>query len=184
MSLYRLRGNDDGSIVLAEACAAIEQHVLVAQARVGGKAQSRHVVSLGYRRIVESLDIGEDVRVLIPRRAELVRGQRVEHEGVIGIRGMRQFDFHGCFFCLRGCLCDGHSFLTAQFYVSAKRRPASLSPTRTGLVCLGHRRIRRGSPAPEGVAGREEEGRSLRWNLRGAGPGSFDGRSVAYPAGP
>src|SRR5882724_7625144 len=80
----------------------------VAQARVGGKADGGDVVGLRQGGFVQRLDVRENVRVLVAGRGELVGGQGVEHEGIVGIRRMRQLDLHGRFFGLRGGLSGCH----------------------------------------------------------------------------
>ncbi len=89
LCFQRLGGNDNGAVTFAKAGAAIKQDVLVAKSRISSKADGRDVISLSKRGLVQRLDVREDVRVLISRRGELVGGQSVEHEGIIGIRRVR-----------------------------------------------------------------------------------------------
>jgi len=65
---------------------AIEQNVFVPESGVGGKADGGDVVGFGERGLIQRLDIREDVRVLETGRGELVSGEGIKHEGIIGIR--------------------------------------------------------------------------------------------------
>ena len=93
-ALHGLAGDDDRAVAVAEAGAAIEQDVFLVQEGVGGKADGRDVVGLLVGGAVERFDVGQDVRELEPGRLHPVGGQGIEHEGVVGIRRMRQLDFH------------------------------------------------------------------------------------------
>ena len=103
-ALHGLGGDDDRAVAIAEAGAAIEQGVFVMQIGVGGEADRRDVVGFVVGGLVERFDVGEDVGELEPGRFHPVGGQRVEHEGVVGIGRMRQLDFH----CFRGGLPGAH----------------------------------------------------------------------------
>ena len=86
-------GHHDWSVILAEARATIEENVFIAQPRIGSETQRGHVVRFGKRCFVQRLNIIEYVRVFVSRRVQLVRGQGLKHEGIIGVRRMRQLDF-------------------------------------------------------------------------------------------
>src|SRR5712692_3202355 len=104
----RLGGNDDRAIALAETGAAIEQDVLVAEGGVGGKTDGGDVVGFGESSLVQRLDIRQNVGVLVSGRSELMSGEGIKHEGIVGIRGVRQLDLDRFFLGFRGCLLAGH----------------------------------------------------------------------------
>ncbi len=91
--LHRVVRNYYWPVVLAKTRTAIEQHVFVAQPWVCREAQCRHIVFFRQRRFVQGLNIVEHVRVLVSGRVQLVRRQCVEHERIIGVWRMREFDF-------------------------------------------------------------------------------------------
>ena len=62
------------------------------------KADGRHIISSAPRHLVEALNIFEHMRELNVARVELVRGERVEHECIVGVRRMRDGD-GACFDC-------------------------------------------------------------------------------------
>src|SRR6266851_4604372 len=63
------------------------------ECEIGRSLHPRHGDALARKLLwLQRLDIREDVRVLVTGSGELMRGEGIKHEGVIGIRGMRQFD--------------------------------------------------------------------------------------------
>lgn len=101
-------GDDDGAIALAEAGTAIEEHIFVSDGGIGGKTDGRDVVGFREGGFVEGLDIGQDVGVLVAGSGELVSGQGIEHEGVIGIGGMGELDFDRLLFGFEGRFLSCH----------------------------------------------------------------------------
>src|SRR5215468_392885 len=89
---HGLGGNYDGAVAFAKAGAAIEQDVFVANGWVGGEADRGDVVGFNERGFVEGLNIGEHVGVLVAGRLELVRGQGVKHECIVGIGGVSELN--------------------------------------------------------------------------------------------
>src|ERR1700693_524603 len=77
--------NHDGAVAFAKAGTAIEQNIFVSQRGISRKADCGDVVGFGEGRLVERLNVREDVSELIARRGELVGRKRIEHKRVIGI---------------------------------------------------------------------------------------------------
>src|SRR5208283_174486 len=108
LCLQSFCGDNDGAVAFAEAGASIEEDVGVAQRRIGGEAEGGDVVGLRERGFVQRLDIGEDVSELVPRCGQLVGGQGVKHESVVGIGRVSQLDLAGFLFGLRCRLSSSH----------------------------------------------------------------------------
>src|SRR5208283_2832508 len=100
--------NDNGAITFAEAGAGVKQDVVVAEGRISGKAEGGDVVGLRESGFVEGLDIGKDVRVFIARGGELVGGQGIKHEGVVGIGRVGKLDLAGFLLGLGCRLSSSH----------------------------------------------------------------------------
>src|SRR5208337_3961530 len=82
----RAGGDDHGTVALADAAAAAHQSVVVLEVGVGVEADGGDVVeSVVAGAQVEGLDVGEGVSEAIAGDADLVGGQAVKHEGVIGV---------------------------------------------------------------------------------------------------
>ena len=105
---HGLGGDDDRAVAFAEACAAIEQNIFIAQRRISGETHGGHVVGFRQRGFVQGLNVGKNVRVLVARRRQLVGRQRVKHERVVGIGRMSQLDLAGLFFGLGRHLSCSH----------------------------------------------------------------------------
>src|SRR5215469_18961819 len=103
LGLHRFCRDDDWPVAFSKSRAAIEKDILVAQARISGEADGCDIVCFQKGRFVERLNVGENVRVLVTGCRELVGSQRIKHERIVGIRRMRQLDFNGRCFGLRGC---------------------------------------------------------------------------------
>src|SRR5260370_720062 len=109
--LKGLGGNDDGAVAFAKTGAAIEEDVLIAERGISGKADGGNVVSFRESRFVQRLNIRKNMDVLVPRRRQLVSRQRIKHERIIGIRGVRQLDLDRFFLGLRGGLLARHGLV-------------------------------------------------------------------------
>ena len=90
--LDRMRRDHDRAVALAEARAAIEQQVLVGDKCVAVEADRRDVVGLVARRVVQRLDVAEDVIELHARQADFARGQGIKHEGIVTVGRMSKLD--------------------------------------------------------------------------------------------
>src|SRR5262249_11757930 len=82
---HGLGGDDDGAIAFAETGAAVKEYVFVANGGIRGEADGGDVVRFRDCSFVQSLNVGENVGVLVTGRGQLVGGQRIKHEGVIGV---------------------------------------------------------------------------------------------------
>ena len=71
-----------------------EQDVLVLDERVRVEREGRHLEAPGERPQVERLDVLQDVLELEIAGVDLARGQRPEHERVVGIRAVAESDLH------------------------------------------------------------------------------------------
>src|SRR5216117_71211 len=100
--------NYNRTVAFAETGAAIQEDVFVTKGRIGCKTDGRDVVRFAQRSLVQRLDIRQDVSVFVTGRGKLMRGQSIKHEGVIGIRRMRQLDLDRLFLGFRGCLLARH----------------------------------------------------------------------------
>ena len=161
--LERPGGNDDGAVAFAEAGAAIEKQVLVANGGIGGEADGGDVVGLCEGGFVEGLDIGKDVGVLVTGSGELVGGEGVEHEGVVGIGRMGELDFDRLLFGFEGRFLSCHGVSCVLF--TAEPRKLNRSP---GIPWHGQRR----DPSPSGEIGekrRKKTFATLGRAWRGAG---------------
>ncbi len=122
--LHGLGGDDDGAVALAETGAAVQQDVFVADGGVGGEADGGDVVGFAEGRFVQSLNVGQDVGVLVTGRGQLVGGQRVKHESVVGVGRVSELDFDGLF---AGFECRGacrHGGGASFFFGAATDRDA------------------------------------------------------------
>jgi hypothetical protein len=82
----RLAGDDHGAVALADAAAATHQRVVLLQVRVGVEADGGDVEEgLVLGAAVEGLDVAQGVGEAVAGDADLVGGQAIEHEGVIGV---------------------------------------------------------------------------------------------------
>jgi hypothetical protein len=96
----RLGGDDHGAVALADAAAATHERVVFLQVGVGVEADGGDVVEGFFAgALVEGLDVAEGVGEAIAGDADLVGGQAVEHEGVVGVGTMGDGDIDraGCF---------------------------------------------------------------------------------------
>ena len=92
LGCQRLAGDDHGSVAFAHAAAAAHQRVVLLQVGVGVEADGGYVeegLILGSQ--VEGLDVAQSVGEFVAGDANLVGGQSIEHESVIGV----------------GTVCDG-----------------------------------------------------------------------------
>ena len=89
----RRRGDDHGAVALADAAAATHERVVVLEVGVGVEADGGDVVE-GFiaGAAVEGFDVAEGVGEAIAGDADLVGGQAIEHEGVIGVGTMGDGD--------------------------------------------------------------------------------------------
>jgi hypothetical protein len=81
-----------------------QQQVLVGQVRIGMERHSAHFILPLERGAVEGLDVLQDVIEMETRRVHLAGSDPEMHEGVIGIRAVRNGD-------LRGFVADLHRVL-------------------------------------------------------------------------
>ena len=97
-SSVSLRGGDDhGAVAFADAAAAGHQGVLVLQVGIGVEGDGGDVVEgLVDGAVVQRLDVGEGVGELVAGDADLVGGQAVEHEGVVGVGAVGDVDLLNC----------------------------------------------------------------------------------------
>jgi hypothetical protein len=86
-------GDNHGAVTFADAAAASHQGVVVLQVGVGVEGDGGDVVEgLVDGAVIEGLDIGEGVGELVARDANLVGGEAVEHEGVVGVGAVGDAD--------------------------------------------------------------------------------------------
>src|ERR1035437_1062585 len=93
LEVERATGDDHGAVALTNAAAAAHQGVVLLQVGVGVEADGGDVEEgLLLGAAVEGLDVAEGVREPVARDADLVGGQAIEHEGVIGVGTMGDGD--------------------------------------------------------------------------------------------
>ena len=81
-----LRGDNHGAVALADAAAATHERVVVLEVGVGVETDGGDVVEGFFAgALVEGFNVAESVGEAIARDADLVGGEAVEHEGVIGV---------------------------------------------------------------------------------------------------
>jgi len=88
LALERVLRYDDRAIAFTKTSAAIKQHIFIADMGIRSKAKCSYVVDFLRSRLIERFNVGQDVGKLQARRAHLLRGQPVKHEGVVGVRRM------------------------------------------------------------------------------------------------
>ena len=81
----RLAGYDHRTVAVAHAAATRQQGVLVEQVRVGVEADGRNLQFAAQRPAVERFNVLQFVTELKVAGVELVVGEGVEHEGVVGV---------------------------------------------------------------------------------------------------
>ena len=87
-------GDDHGAVALAHAAAAAHQRVVLLQVGVGVEADGGDVEeSFVAGAAVEGLDVAQGVGEAVAGDADLVGGQAIEHEGVIGVGTVGDGDF-------------------------------------------------------------------------------------------
>jgi hypothetical protein len=90
-------GDDHGAVALADAAAAAHQRVVLLQIGIGVKADGRDVKeSLVLGAAVEGFDVAKRVGKAIAGNADLVGGQAIKHECVVGVGTMRDRDIDRC----------------------------------------------------------------------------------------
>ena len=82
---HRSPGDDHRAVAVAHAAPARQQGVLVEQEGVGVDADGGHFEFAAQRSAVERLDVLQLVLERETARVDLVVGQGMEHEGVVGI---------------------------------------------------------------------------------------------------
>ena len=93
----RLGGDDHGAVALSDAATAAHQGVRVLEVGVGVEADGGDVVEgLFAGAAVEGFDVAEGVVEAVAGDADLVGGQAVEHEGVVGVGTMGDGDIDEC----------------------------------------------------------------------------------------
>jgi hypothetical protein len=92
LGVHGLLGDEDGTIALAHRGAGIHHPVLLVHQDVGSRGHRRHVELAGPCPPVQGLDVFQHVLDLDPRRLHLSGGERVEHEGVVGIGAVADTD--------------------------------------------------------------------------------------------
>ncbi len=90
-------GDDHRAVAFADAAAAGHEGVLLLQVGVGVEGDGGDIVE-GFvdGAVVEGLDVGEGVVELEAGDADLIGGQAVEHEGVVGVRAVGDIDLLNC----------------------------------------------------------------------------------------
>jgi hypothetical protein len=99
-----LAGCDDhGAVAFADAATAGHECVFVLKVGVGVEGDGGDVVEgLVDGAVIEGLYVGEGVGELVAGDSDLVGGEAVEHEGVVGVGAVGDADFLNC------CTCGGH----------------------------------------------------------------------------
>ena len=85
-----MSGYDDWAVAFAETGSAIEQHILVGDEGIAVKAHGSNIVNLFFGRAIERFDVGKDVIEFHAGKTHFSRGQRVKHESIIAVRGVRE----------------------------------------------------------------------------------------------
>ena len=99
-------GDDHRAVAFADAAAAGHQGVVVLQVGIGVEGDGGDVVEgLVDGAVVEGLDVGEGVGELEAGDSDLVGGEAVEHEGVVGVGAMGDADLSN------GGTCCSHDAL-------------------------------------------------------------------------
>ena len=80
-------------VAVAEAGAAAEQPVAVAQVSVSVEADGGDVVGGAQGFLVQGFDVGEHVLEVQAVGVNALGGERVEHEGVVGVGAVREREF-------------------------------------------------------------------------------------------
>ena len=88
----RLARDEDRPVALPHRRAGIHHAVLLVHQRVGRGGHRRHLELAGAGAPVERLDVLEHVLDLDVAGLHLARGERVEHEGVVGVRAVADAD--------------------------------------------------------------------------------------------
>jgi hypothetical protein len=85
---HRVGGNDHGAVLVSHGRPAAHQRVLVGDVRIGVDRDGRDFeLALATAR-VERLDVLEDVLEPVGALGDEVLGHPVEHEGIVGVRGV------------------------------------------------------------------------------------------------
>ena len=86
-------GDDHGAVAFTDAAAACHEGVVVLQVWVGVEGDGGDVVEgLVDGAVIEGLDVGEGVGELVAGDSDLVGGEAVEHEGVVGVGAVGDAD--------------------------------------------------------------------------------------------
>ena len=86
--------DEHGAVVVAHAGAATEEGVVLEDVGVGVDGDGGDVELSAGGAFVEGLNVLKDVLEFVTGRGEEVFGERVEHEGVVGIGRMAKREFH------------------------------------------------------------------------------------------
>jgi hypothetical protein len=89
------RSNNDGTVLVAHACAMRKERVLVDEVRVGVKRDCSHLVLALERCAVERFDIRQHLIDHDAAGVDSAAGQAVEHERVVGIGTMGNRNLRG-----------------------------------------------------------------------------------------
>src|SRR5271157_5870488 len=89
----RMAGHEHGAVTFANRASTGHQRVVLLKVGIRVKGDGCHVVEgFVYRLLVQRFDVGETVRELETGNADLVCGQSIKHEGIIGVRTMGNTD--------------------------------------------------------------------------------------------
>ena len=90
----RLAGHEDGAVSLAHGRTGIHHPVLLMHEDVGGGGDGRHLELAGASAPIQRFDVLQHVLDLDALGLHLARSERVEHEGVVGVRAVADTDQH------------------------------------------------------------------------------------------
>ena len=121
-----LRGHNHGAVAIADAAAARQQSIVVLNIGIGVERDGGDVVNAVAlpRLLVQRLNVAERVGEAQAGNAHLVGGQRIEHEGVVGVGTVRDADLTGRRAAVRRILCFGLRVAVFPEGVSTKLMPA------------------------------------------------------------
>ena len=126
----RLARDDDRPVAGAHARPVREQDVPVLDERVRVERDRRHLEPALERPLVQRLDVLQDVLELEAARIDLARGERPEHECVVGIRAVAEPDLH------RSASPEEPALERAEQLLAGERQDVLRPPVVLGDACV------------------------------------------------